>query len=317
MGAFPGVRSVTQSTIPLLGGSDASANLTVQGFNAPTGCRSDANTSLVGPVFQYLSIPLIAGREFTATDSSTSQHVAVVNEAFAKKFNLGRNAVGTRMELGRNSTPKLDIEIVGLVQDAKYSEVKGEIPPQFFLPYSQQNTRGVMNYYVRSSLDTSQMNAAIARIVATSIATCDRESSPEEDQVRERSETICCCAGFGRIAGLATLLAAIGLYVCSRTGCAADAEIGVRLALGADAARIRRMVLRHVGRLTLVGVGAGLAGAVVLGRLAASMLFGVGGFDPAVMFAAVAAVVAVALVAATIPAVRASRIDPAAALRAE
>ncbi len=321
LGAFPGVRSVTQSTIPLLGGSDASANLTVQGFNAAPDADTDANTSLVGPrFFSTLGIPLIAGREFTAADSSTSQHVAVVNEAFAKKFNLGRNAVGTRMELGRNSTPKLDIEIVGLVQDAKYSEVKGEIPPQFFLPYSQLNTRGVMNYYVRSSLDTSQMNAAISRIVAD----LDRNLPIEnlrtmEDQVRERSETDLLLArvsvGF---ASLATLLAAIGLYgVLAYSVAQRTPEIGIRLALGADAARIRLMVLRHVGRLTIVGISAGLAGAIVLGRLAASMLFRVGGFDPVVMSAAVAAVVAVALVAATIPAVRASRIDPAAALRAE
>jgi predicted permease len=321
LGAFPGVRSVSQSTIPLLGGSDASANVTVQGFNAAPDADTDANTSLVGPrFFSTLGIPLIAGREFTATDSSTSQHVAVVNEAFARKFNLGRNAIGTRMELGRNSTPKLDIEIVGLVQDAKYSEVKGAIPPQFFLPYSQRNTRGVMNYYVRSSLDTSQMNGAISRIVADLDRNLPIENlRPMDDQVRERSETDLLLArvsvGF---AGLATLLAAIGLYgVLAYSVAQRTPEIGIRLALGADAARIRRMVLRHVGRLTLVGVSAGLAGAVVLGRLAASMLFRVGGFDPAVMFAAVAAVVAVALVAATIPAVRASRIDPAAALRAE
>ena len=289
--------------------------------NAAPDADTDANTSLVGPrFFSTLGIPLIAGREFTATDSSTSQQVAVVNEAFAKKFNLGRNAVGTRMELGRNSTPKLDIEIVGLVQDAKYSEVKGEIPPQFFLPHRQRNTRGVMNYYVRSSLDASQMNGAISRIVADLDRNLPIENlRPMEDQVRERSETDLLLArvsvGF---AGLATLLAAIGLYgVLAYSVAQRTPEIGIRLALGADAARIRRMVLRHVGRLTLVGVIAGLAGAVVLARLAASMLFRVGGFDPAVMFAAVAAVVAVALVAATIPAVRASRIDPAAALRAE
>ncbi len=321
VGAFPGVRSVSQSTIPLLGGSDASANVTVQGFNAAPDADTDANTSLVGPrFFSTLGIPLIAGREFTATDSSTSQQVAVVNEAFAKKFNLGRNAVGTRMELGRNSTPKLDIEIVGLVQDAKYSEVKGEIPPQFFLPYSQRNTRGVMNYYVRSSLDANQMNGAISRIVADLDRNLPIENlRPMEDQVRERSETDLLLArvsvGF---AGLATLLAAIGLYgVLAYSVAQRTPEIGIRLALGADAARIRRMVLRHVGRLTLVGVIAGLAGAVVLGRLAASMLFRVGGFDPAVMFAAVAAVVGRCPRGCNDPAVRASRIDPAAALRAE
>ncbi|RPI57064.1 MAG: ABC transporter permease [Acidobacteria bacterium] len=321
LSAVPGVRSVTQSTIPLLEGSDASANLTVQGFAAGPDTDTDASTSSIGSrFFSTLGIPLIAGREFTRADSSVSQHVAVVNESFARKFNLGPNAIGTRMELGRNDKPKFDIEIVGLVRDAKYSEVKDEIPPQFFLPHRQRDTRGAMNYYVRSSLDSSLINPAISRIVGALDSNLPIENLRSmEDQVRERSRTDALLARVSTgFAALATLLAAVGLYgVLAYSVAQRTPEIGVRLALGADAARIRGMVLGHVGRLTLVGVGVGLAGAVVLGRLAASMLFRVDGIDPVVMSAAVAAVVAVALAAATIPAFRASRIDPAAALRAE
>jgi ABC-type antimicrobial peptide transport system permease subunit len=224
------------------------------------------------------------------------------------------------MELGRNSKPKFDIEIVGLVRDAKYSEVKQNIPPQFFLAYRQRDTRGVMNFYVRSSLDTSEISRAISQIVASLDANLPVENLRSmEDQIRERSRDDVLLAGISSgFAALATLLAAVGLYgVLAYSVAQRTPEIGVRLALGADPRRIRGMVLGHVGRVTVVGLTAGLAGAVVLGRLAAAMLFRVDGFDAAVMAAAVAAVVAVALAAATIPVFRASRIDPAAALRAE
>jgi predicted permease len=319
--AVPGVSSVTQSTIAVLGGDDSSANLTVQGFDAPPDADTDANSSLVGSrYFSTLGIPLIAGRELSAADSSVSQHVAVVNEAFARKFNLGRTAVGRRMELGRNSQPKFDIEIVGLVQDAKYSDVKEEIPPQFFLPYRQRETRGTMNYYVRSSVEPSQVEAAITRIVAGLDQNLPIENlRPMEDQVREGAQTDVLLARISiGFAGLATLLAAVGLYgVLAYAVAQRTPEIGIRLALGADAIRICRMVLGQVGRVTLVGIALGLSGAVVLGRLAASMLFGVDGIDPVIMVSAAAAVIAVALLAATIPVLRAARIDPARALRSE
>ena len=322
LAALPGVSSVTQSTIPLLEGSDASANLTVQGFDAGPDTNTDASYAFVGArFFSTLGMPLIAGREFTLADSSSSQNVAVVNEAFARKFNLRRDAViGTRMELGRNSTPKLDIEIVGLVQDAKYSGIKNEIPPVFFLPYRQRDVRGEMNFYVRSSVDPGQMSAAISRIVGD----LDRNLPIEnlrsmEAQVRERAETDRLLArvsiGF---AALATLLAAIGLYgVLAYSVAQRTPEIGVRLALGADGQRIRGMVLRHVGKMTLVGVAVGLGGAIVLGRLAAALLFRVEGTDPPIMAAAVAVVLLVSLAAALLPAYRASRIDPSRALRWE
>jgi predicted permease len=319
--AVPGVRSVTQSLIPLLDGSDSSANVSVQGFDAPPDADTDASTSLVGAqFFSTLGIPLVAGREFTPSDSSASQKVAVVNETFARKFNLGRDAVGRRMELGRNSQPTFDIEIVGLVQDAKYSDVKQEIPPQFFLPYRQRDTRGVMNYYVRSSLDATQVNAAITQAVSSLDPNLPIEGLRSmEAQVRQRTETDTLLARVsGGFAALATLLAAIGLYgVLAYSVAQRTTEIGIRLALGADGGRIRKMVLGHVGRLMIVGIVAGVAGAFALGRLAASILFRVDGVDIAVMSAAVTTVVGVAVVAALVPAFRASRIDPAAALRGE
>ncbi len=322
LSAVPGVTSVTESMIALLDGSDASANVTVRGFEAPPDADLDASTTLIGPrFFSTLGIPLITGREFTRADTSTSQPVAIVNESFAKKFNLTRDAVvGTRLELGRNDTPKFDIEIVGLVQNAKYSGAKDETPPVFYLPHRQRESVRALNYYVRSSLDASGMNAAVSSIMRKLDPNLPIEELRTMDaHLRDRSAGDFLLAKIAMaFAALATLLAAIGLYgVLAYSVAQRTPEIGVRLALGADGARIRQMILGHVGRLATVGVMLGLVGALVLGRYAASMLFRVEGVDAPVMFAAVAVVVFVSLGAAMVPAYRASRIDPARALRWE
>jgi predicted permease len=321
LSAVPGVSSVTLSTVPLLDSSNSSANVTVQGFDAPPDADTDASYSFIGSrFFSTLGIPLMAGREFISSDTPVSQRVSIVNEVFARKFNLGRDLVGTRMQLGRSDKPKLDIEIVGLVRDAKYSEVKDEIPPQFFLPYTQRDIRGTMNFYVRSSLEVSGMNAAVTRIVAS----LDRNLPIEnlrsmEAQVRGRTQDDELLAQLSiGFAALATLLSAVGLYgVFAYSVAQRTPEIGVRLALGADAIRIRRMILGQVARLMVIGVPAGIAGAFALQRLAASLLFGVDGIDPVAMGGAVGTVLAVALVAGGVPAYRASRVDPAIALRWE
>ena len=322
LSAFPGVVSVTESTIPFLDGSDSSANVSVRGYDAAPDADTDASSSLIGPrFFSTLGIPMIAGREFTRADTATSQPVAIVNEAFAKKFNLARDAVvGTRMELGRNDKPKFDIEIVGLVQDSKYSDAKVDSPPLFFLPHRQRERIRSINYYIRSSLDADGVNAAVSRILGKLDPTLPiEELRTMETQVREQSSSDALLAQTAvAFAALATVLAAVGLYgVMAYSVAQRTPEIGVRLALGADASRIKYMVLGHVGRLAVVGVLVGLAGAVVLGRYAASLLFGVEGVDPGVMLAAVSIVTVTSMAAAMVPAHRASRIDPARALRWE
>ena len=322
LSAVPGVTAVSESTIPLLEGSNATANVSVRGFEAGPDADLDSSTTFVGPrFFGTLGIPLVVGREFTLSDTATSQPVAIVNEAFAKKFNLRRDAVvGTRMELGRNDKPKFDIEIVGLVQDSKYSQPKDEVPPVFYLPHRQRENIRFINYYVRSSLDAAAMNAAVTRIMSKLDPDLPVEDlRTMEAQMRERSASDLLLAKIAMaFAGLATLLAAIGLYgVLAYSVAQRTPEIGVRVALGADAARIRRMILGHVGRLALIGIVVGLAGAIVLGRYAASLLFRVEGIDLTVTLAAVSMVAGVSVAAAMVPAYRASRIDPARALRWE
>ena len=113
--------------------------------------------------FRTLGVPLIAGREFTPADSENAAKVAIVNEQFARKFGLGREAVGKRMSRG---TPALDLEIVGLVRDFKHSNLKDAASPMYFVPHRQSNRRpGLMTFYVRTALDTRELMAAIRQVV--------------------------------------------------------------------------------------------------------------------------------------------------------
>jgi predicted permease len=165
LSALPGVTSVTAGSVPLLSGNNWGNSVRVQGFEAGPDTDTGSRFNQTGPdYFRTLGVPLLAGREFRRADAKANPKVAIVNEAFAKKFNLGRDAVGKRM--GHNEGKELDIEIVGLVQNAKYSEVKQSIPPQFFVPYRQAERIGRITYYVRTSLDAEQLLSTIQPVVA-------------------------------------------------------------------------------------------------------------------------------------------------------
>jgi predicted permease len=304
--------------VPLLAGDNWGNSVSVQGFHKDPDTDDGSRFNAVGQgYFKVVGVPLLAGREFTAADATGSPKVAIVNEAFAKKFNLGRDVVGKRMSVGNDS---LNIEIVGFVKDAKYSEVKQKIPPVYVIPYRQEGGVGGMNFYVRSSLPADQVIRAIRAAVKQldpALPIEDLKTMPQ--QVRENVFLDRLVSNMSAaFAALATILAAVGLYgmlaysVAQRTR-----EIGVRMALGADGPRVRRMVLRQVGVLTIVGAAIGIAGAVGLGRLSQSLLYELKGYDPAVFGIAVVVLTLVAVSAGYIPALRASRIDPMAALRYE
>jgi predicted permease len=321
--AAPGVTAVTMSNVPLLAGSNRSRGVAVQGFKAGPDTDSGSRYNRVGPgYFSALGIPLIAGREFTDADTVNSAKVALVNQTFAKKFGLGNDAVGKLMGWapGEGYRSKLDTTIVGVVEDAKYSDVKQTVPPQFFVPYRQDEGLGGMHVYVRTSVDVAQAAPAITAAVKRldpNLPIETLETLPE--QVRnntylDRMMTTLSAA----FALLATLLAAIGLYgVLAYTVAQRTREIGLRMALGAAPARVRGMVLRQVAIMTLVGVLVGLVGALGVGKAAQSMLFQMTGADPAVLALSAVALALVALCAGFIPAHRASRVDPMRALKYE
>jgi len=321
--AAPGVTAVTVSNVPLLAGNNRARDVAVQGFKAGPDTDSNSRYNRVGPgYFSALGIPLIAGREFTDADTLNSAKVALVNQTFVKKFGLGNDAVGTLMGWapGEGYRSKLDTTIVGVVEDAKYSDVKQKVPPQFFVPYRQDKELGGMHVYVRTSGDIAEAASAIGAVVKRldpNLPIEELETLP--DQVRnntflDRMMTTLSAA----FALLATLLAAIGLYgVLAYTVAQRTREIGLRMALGAAPGRVRGMVLRQVASMTLLGALVGLAGALGVGKAAQSILFQMTGVDPTVLALSTIALALVALCAGFVPAHRASRVDPMRALKYE
>jgi predicted permease len=315
----PGVTGVTVALVPLLSGSNWGNDVAVQGFEGGPDVNSNARYNEVGAgYFSTMGVPLIAGREFTAADGAGAPKVAVVNEEFVKKFKLGSDAVGKLIGSGSGYRSKLDTTIVGVAQNAKYSEVKRQAPPLFFRPYRQDPELGSGNIYVRTAGDPAQSAASITAVVKRL-----DPNLPVEDlktlsqQVRDNTFLDRMMTTLSSLfAGLATLLAAVGLYgVLAYTVSQRTREIGLRMALGAAPGRVRAMVLRQVAWMTLIGGVVGLAGAVVLGMQARSLLFEMKGSDPAVLLLSAVALSTVAILAGLIPAHRASQVDPMRALR--
>jgi predicted permease len=317
--AMPGVTGVTSASVELLGGSNWGNDVSVEGFKKDADTDDNSSFNEIGTdYFRTIGVPLLAGREFTAADAFGRPQVAIVNETFAKKFGLGRDAVGKRMATGDTSV--LDMEIVGLVKDAKYSEVKDVIPPVFYTPHRQDPRIGYLSFHVRTSGDPILLVRSIPgaiRRIDPNLPVEGLKTMPQ--QIREnifldRMISILAAA----FAALATILAAIGLYgVLAYSVVQRTREIGVRMALGASSANVRAMVLRQVAVMLVVGGVIGIAGAIGLAAGAKSILYKLSGTDPAVMALAVVALSLVSLAAGYVPALRASKIDPMQALRYE
>ena len=321
LAALPGVTGVATDMVGLIRGNNWGNDVSVQGFKRDPDTDAEARFNQVGAgFFKLLGVPVLAGREFTDADEVGRPKVAVVNEAFAKKFNLGTGAdvIGKRMAVG--DTNALDIEIVGLVKNSKYSEVKQVIPPVFVLPYRQDPNLGFLNFYLRTNGDPALLIRSIPGAMAKldpALPVDNLRTMPQQikqNVFMDRMISILSAS----FAILATILAAIGLYgVLAYSVAQRTREIGVRMALGADSAKVRGMVLRQVGLMVIVGGVIGIGGALALGRGAKSLLFELSGYDPIVIVTSAIVLTLVALGAGYIPALRASRVDPMQALRYE
>lgn len=319
LGALPGVASVGSAMVGVVAGDSWGNNVSVQGFEATPDMDTNASYNAVSAgYFRTLAIPLLSGRDFTAQDTVGRPKVAIVNEKFAKKFGLGADAVGKRMAVG--SGGELDIEIVGLVKDAKYSDVKEQVPPQFFVPRYQDESLGFMNFYVRGRLAPEDMLASMSSVVSNldpNVPVNNLATLPTVIRDNTFLDRLICTLSAG-FAALATLLAATGLYgVLSYSVAQRTRELGVRQALGATPFTLRAMVMRQVGWMGLIGGIAGAAGAIVLGRVAESLLFGLSGNDVGVLAGATAVLGLVVILAGYLPARHASNVDPLEALRYE
>ena len=316
----PGVTSVSAAVVPVLAGNNWGTDVTVQGFKRGPDIDTNARFNMVGADFaKTLGMPILAGREFTRQDVTGAPKVAMVNETFLRKFNLGtpNEAVGKLMT-DDGDTP--DTQIIGVVKDAKYAQVKQVIPPLFFRPYKQTERIRSIAFYVKTAGDPAQFVGQVRALMQRldpNIPVEDLRTLP--DQVRQN-------VFMDRFIGimstsfavLATLLASVGLYgVLAYTVSQRTREIGLRMALGAAPHRVRFMVLRQVAVMTLIGATLGLLASLWIGRLAEGLLFEMKGRDPLVFMAAPALLALIALAAGFIPAQRASKVDPMTALRYE
>ena len=320
LAAEPGVLNVSSALVPLLSSSNFMRPISIDGNESQDGVDVGASFNIVSPeFFRTFSIPVHRGREFAAGDGGNASQVAIVNESFVAKFGLGDDVLGKRFTLLSGQTAAdPNIEIVGVVADAKYSEVKDDIPAQFYLPLNEESALGSMTFYVRSGIDPVTMLQSVPGVVARvdpDIPVEDLQTLAtrfRENVFIDRTITILS----GAFSVLATCLAAVGLYgVLAYSMSRRTKELGLRLALGSTPRGLRNLILSQVGIIVLIASCIGIAGSIGIGRLAESMLFGLTGFSPPIMIGAVALLGAVALGAGYLPAHRVMRTDPMQALR--
>ena len=310
--ALPGVTGVTYAWVRPLSNASWQTDLTIAGCCADVAARPYRN-AVAPSYFETMGNPIVTGRDFTESDDNKAPKVAIVNETFARVYGQGQSVLGARIGVTRP-----EYTIVGVAKDAKYAHVREPVPPVWYVPYEQQPNVKYMNLYVRTSGDVETTSVS----VRAAIAAVDRDVALFEvrsvesqlDGLLAVERTLATLATFFGSAGAG--LAAIGVYgMLAFILATRRREIGIRLALGAKPRSILRQFLAEASGPIAIGVVIGGAAAAALTRYAASLLYGVAPLDTVSFSAGVLVVVTVVVIAATLPARRASRIDPSEALR--
>ncbi|MFY9607925.1 MAG: ABC transporter permease, partial [Blastocatellia bacterium] len=316
--ALPGVDGVASVSDLPLGDSGTNGGTQIEGKTFPPDSEPIAEKLIVsGDYFRVMRIPLRAGRYFAERDAPGNQQVAIINESFARTYFPGEDPIGRRIDFGWETTGWQ--EIVGVIGDVKHHGLEEAALPATYVPQLQRPSLS-MTVVVRTTPDPRSLSAA----VRSQVFSLDKDQPISRVRVMEevvsasvasRRLSMVLLAGF---AVVALTLAAVGLYgVMSYVVTQRTHEIGVRMALGARAGDVLGLVLRQGIDLVMLGVGIGLAAALALTRLMASLLYGVSATDFST-FAVIALLLsAVALLACYLPARRATRVDPMVALRYE
>jgi predicted permease len=322
LAAVPGVESVTPTTVaPLSHNYENDDFIPVGEKERPDGDTASLDSTVGDAYFRTFRIPILVGRGFRPTDTETSPRVAVVNQALVREFFPHENPIGRSFVTSGTKNEKLTYEIVGVCADTHYGSLREVPPPIFYLNYRQAPE---IDWGLAFAVRTRMARAAITPSLRKAVQSVDRnlplmDVRTQQEQIDEllMNERVFAelTTGFGV---LALVLACIGVYglmaysVARRTN-----EIGIRMALGARREQVLRMVLGEAVWMTAIGIAAGLAGALGLGRLVASQLYGLRSWDPLTLLATAALLVGVTLAASWMPASRAAGVDPSQALRAE
>jgi predicted permease len=293
---------------------------TVEGHPVAKGDQAVEPVTVATPgFFQTLRIPLLSGRDFTPNDKAKAPAVAIVNQAFARRYFPGENPIGKHITpgLGDGITNDVAREIVGVVGDAKRNGLTKETQPQFYLPYQQAIILSPP-LVIRTAGDPVSVIAPLRDVLAQldnniplyRVSTAEDYVSLAAAQPRFQTVLIT------SFAVLALLLSAVGLYaVLSYMVAQRTLEIGLRLALGAQRDNVLGLILRRGMILAAAGLGIGVVLSLVLTRFVQQMLYGVGRFDPATFVGVTVVLLLVSLMASSVPAYRAARLDPMQTLR--
>ncbi len=334
LGALPGVKSVAVASMRIMENNEWDSGLTAEGYS-PTkpDDHPQAYMNQIGPgYFATLGVPIVAGRDFRLTDNrvikratatdddDTTPTTVIINEKFGQKFFAGRNPVGMHLGFGTDPGTHTDMEIIGVVKDIKYTNLRDEIPIQAYVPYMNSPYLGGMTIYVRTAGEPNQLMSSVrakmreldANVPIYAMRTMD-------EQISNSLSTERMIASLSTVFGfVATVLAIIGLYgVMSYSVAQRMREIGIRMALGAEQGKVVGMVMREVVTLIAIGVGVGVPAALVVTRVVKSQLYGLEAHDPWTLGLATGLLAMVACAAGYVPALRASRVDPMKALRYE
>jgi predicted permease len=321
LNTLPGVDAHTFAIVQLLENNEWDNWVTIEGYTAKQDERPDPHMQYCSPgFFRTLRIPVLLGRDFTDRDVLGEPKVAVVNQKFAKRYFGTASPLGRHIGMGIDPGTKTDIEIVGVVGDTKYENMREEIPEEVYTPAAQRNFADGGTIYARIAGDrtaTTQLLRKEATSIDPNVPVYDMRTLADMMETSLVTERL--LATLSSVFGLlATILAALGLYgvmaflVARRTR-----EIGIRMALGAAQRDVLWMVLRETLTLAFVGVAIGLGCAYPLTKLVQTQLFGIAPSDLATMAAASLGIAAVTALAGFIPARRATTIDPMLALRWE
>jgi len=319
--AFPGVRTVSFSDFSPLSDRLSFTMPTVEGYTPRPGEIAPVMLNVIGPeYFKALETPVLLGREFTDADAASAPKVAIINQTMARHYFGDSNPIGRRFSIPGWRGDSSWLEIVGVIQDAKYYNLREQAPPQAYIPYLQSPESGSSTFEVRASTDPVSLAAGVRRLMQQAdsrLPIFDIKTLSE--QVDESLVEDRLVASFSTLFGLlALLLASVGLYgVMAHAVSRRTNEIGVRMALGAQPGQILAMVMQETLLLVALGVAVGIPVALAASRLIRSELYGLGPSDPFTISITTLLMLGVSGLAGYLPARRATKVDPMVALRYE